>query len=183
MMSFITDTGMRPARRHPTRRQLIGGIGIALGSAAIAWPKDAQESAKQRASTGANQKRTSLHLDMDVKLSPARVYEVLLDEKQFAACTGLPAEIDPKVGGAFSMFKGQIVGRNIELIPAQRVVQAWRPAHWAPGIYSIARFELKPQGSGTVIALDHTGFPEGDFDSLNSGWHEHYWEPLNKLAS
>jgi activator of HSP90 ATPase len=167
----------------PTRRRLISGMAFALGSVGIAWPEDAPETMQERPSTGANKKRTSLHLDMDVKLSPARVYEVLLDEKQFAACTGLPAEIDPKAGGAFSMFKGQIVGRNIELIPAQRVVQAWRPAHWPPGIYSIVRFELKPQGSGTLIALDHTGFPEGDFDSLKSGWRSHYWEPLNKLAS
>jgi hypothetical protein len=109
-----------------TRRQWIGGVGIAIGSAAIAWPKNAQESVNERASTGANKRPTSLHLDMEVKLRPARVYQVLLDEKQFAACTGLPAEIDPKVGGAFTLFKGQIVGRNIELIACRSGV-ASRP--------------------------------------------------------
>jgi hypothetical protein len=30
------------------------------------------------------------------------------------------------------------------------------------------------------VILDHTGFPEGRFAGLDSGWHEHYWEPLKK---
>ena len=133
--------------------------------------------------TAANQSRTSLHQAIDFKASPQRMYEVLLDSKQFAAFTGLAAEIDPKAGGAFSTFGGLIVGRNIELIPNQRIVQAWRPTHWDAGIYSIVRFDLKPNGSGTTVVLDHTGFPEGEFDNLNSGWPIRYWEPLKKFLA
>lgn len=78
------------------------------------------------------------------------------------------------------MFGGMIVGRNVELVPNQRIVQAWRPTHWDPGVYSIVRFELKAQGPGTLVVLDHTGFPEGEFDHLDLGWRSHYWEPLKK---
>jgi uncharacterized protein YndB with AHSA1/START domain len=74
-----------------------------------------------------------------------------------------------------------IDGRNVELVPNQRIVQAWRPNHWGPGVYSLVKFELKPQGSGALVVLDHTGFPEGDFDGLNSGWSDKYWEPLKKF--
>ena len=35
--------------------------------------------------------------------------------------SGMPAEIDPKAGGAFTLFGGMIVGRNIELITNQDV--------------------------------------------------------------
>jgi uncharacterized protein YndB with AHSA1/START domain len=100
------------------------------------------------------------------KLGPQRIYEILRNSKQFAAFTGMPSNIDPAAGGAFSMFGGVIVGRNIELIPNQRIVQAWRPTHWDPGVYSIVKFELKPQGSGTLLILDHSGFPEGEYDHL-----------------
>jgi activator of HSP90 ATPase len=93
----------------------------------------------------------------------------------------MPAEIDPKAGGAFTTFGGQIEGRTVELVANQRVVQAWRPTHWDPGVYSIVRFELKPQGAGAIVVLDHTGFPEGDFDHLTWGWNAHYWEPLKKF--
>jgi activator of HSP90 ATPase len=81
------------------------------------------------------------------------------------------------------MFGGMIVGRNIELVPGQRIVQAWRPTHWPSGIYSIVRFELKAQGSHTTLILDHTGFPEGEFASLKYGWNLKYWNPLQKFLA
>jgi Activator of Hsp90 ATPase homolog 1-like protein len=71
-----------------------------------------------------------------------------------------------------------IYGRNVELIPNERVIQALR--RYRLGVYSIARFELKKQGSGTRVTLDHTGFPEGSYDHLYVGWKGHYWEPLRK---
>ena len=81
------------------------------------------------------------------------------------------------------MFGGMIVGRNIELVPGQRIVQAWRPADWPAGLYSLVRFQLKPATAGTTVILDHSSFPAGDFDSLTSGWYEHYWEPLKKFLA
>ena len=115
-----------------TRRQVLAGVAIAFGSLAArsaVWGTTQQQAMKETASTEENQKRTFLHQEINLKASPQRIYEVLLDSKQFAAFTGMPADIDPKVGGAFSMFGGLIVGRNIELIPGQRIVQAWRPTH------------------------------------------------------
>jgi activator of HSP90 ATPase len=169
----------------PTRRQVIAGVAMAFGGLAAgadAWGK-APQAATEAPSTGADKLRTYLHQEVDFKASPQRIYEVLLDSKQFAAFTGMPAEIDPKAGGAFSMFGGMIVGRNVELIPNQRIVQAWRPTSWKPGVYSIVKFELKEQGSGTKVVLDHTGFPEGTFRGLDSGWPERYWEPLKKFLA
>jgi len=167
-----------------TRRQMIARAAIAVGGLATglaARGKAQQQTMKETPGTAANQARTSLHLDFSLRASPQRVYEALLDSKQFAALSGLPAEIDPKPGGAFSMFGGQIVGRNVELVPNQRIVQAWRPTHLDPGTYSIVKFDLKTDGSGSVFSVDHKGFPEGDFDHLTDGWKSHYGEPLKKF--
>jgi activator of HSP90 ATPase len=73
-----------------------------------------------------------------------------------------------------------ITGHNLELIPSQRVVQAWRAGNWDEGVYSIARFELKGNGSETTLVFDHTGFPEGAEEELAGGWHKMYWDPLKK---
>jgi activator of HSP90 ATPase len=167
----------------PTRRQVGAAIAMVLGGLAAGSGVPAEQTMKEIPATAANKTRTSLHEDIDIKASPQRIYEALLDAKQFAAFTGRPAEIDPKAGGAFSMFGGLIAGRNIELVPNQRIVQAWRPTHWDPGTYSIVKFELKPESSATIVVLDHKGFPEGDFDSLDFGWHAHYWEPLKKFLA
>jgi activator of HSP90 ATPase len=168
----------------PTRRQLITGVATAFGGLALSsmvWGKTQPQQMQEAPSTAANQARTSLHQEVDFKAGSQRIYEVLLDAKQFAAFTGMPAEIDPKVGGAFSTFGGLIVGRNVELVANQRIVQAWRPTHWDAGTYSIVKFELKSQSSGTTVVLDHTGFPKGEFDHLNSGWPLRYWDPLKKF--
>jgi activator of HSP90 ATPase len=167
-----------------TRREMIGAVALAFGSLATAseiLAQAQQQTPKEAPNTPENAKKTSLHQEIEFKASAPRIYDALLDSKQFAAFTALPAEIDPKAGGAFTLFGGLIGGRNIELVLNQRIVQAWRPGHWDPGVYSVAKFELKPQGSVTVMVLDHTGFPEGDFDSLSSGWKSHYFEPLRKF--
>ncbi|HTZ99402.1 MAG TPA: SRPBCC family protein [Candidatus Aquilonibacter sp.] len=174
-------------RRHtaaralgPTRRQVILGVAAtSLSVSATAWGRAPQSNAEPP-STGADKLRTSLHQEIDLPADPHRIYAALLDSKQFAAFSGAPATIDPRPGGAFSIFGGQVTGRNVELMPHERIVQAWRPGSWPPGVYSIVKFEFKAQGAGTKVTLDQTGFPGGKFAGLDSGWHEHYWEPLKK---
>jgi activator of HSP90 ATPase len=87
------------------------------------------------------------------------------------------------VGGAFTLFGGYISGRHVELVPDQRIVQAWRAGGWDPGVYSIEKFELVEQRSGSKIVFDHTGFPKGKAEALALGWKAHYWEPLQKLLA
>jgi len=123
----------------------------------------------------------AIHQEEDFQASPQRIYEALLDAKQFQAFSGgRAAEIRREAGGTFSLFAGHIVGRNLELLPNRRIVQAWRVAPWPEGIYSIARFELRAQGPGTKVILDHTGFPPDLAEHLASGWQENYWQALRK---
>jgi activator of HSP90 ATPase len=91
--------------------------------------------------------------------------------------------VSPHAGGAFSVFDGYIVGRQLELVPNERIVQAWRVLSWPRGLYSIARFELSEQAGATTIVFDHTGFPKGTAEHLASGWQEHYWDPLTKILA
>jgi activator of HSP90 ATPase len=169
------------ASNRLTRRKAVGGIAVAFGSVFFRFRAMGQQSPmQQQPATAANQTRTSLHQEIELGAPPQRVLDALLDAKQFAAFTGMPATIDPAPGGAFTTFGGLIQGRNIEIVPAQRLVQAWRPTSWDPGVYSMVHFELKPRGTETTLVLDHTGFPEGDYDHLDTGWYLRYWSPLKK---
>jgi activator of HSP90 ATPase len=137
----------------------------------------------------------SIHQERVFRASRKRVYDALTDLRQFAkivelsgAMEGTPpgtkaAEISAVAGGAFTIFGGHIVGRQVELVPDQRIVQAWRVVDWKPGDYSIAKFELTEQGEETRLLFDHTGFPRGAAEHLASGWEEHYWEPLRKFLA
>jgi activator of HSP90 ATPase len=166
-----------------TRRNALVTLALATGGLALGLRATADTSPelKEVAGTATNQARTSLHYDVVLNATPHRIYEILLGSDKFATLTGLPADIDAREGGAFSMFGGLIVGRNVELVPDERIVQAWRPTSWDAGIYSIVRFELKVQDSKTQLVLDHTGFAEGLADHLNLGWSGHYLKPLAKM--
>jgi activator of HSP90 ATPase len=144
--------------------------------------KEAKDDLTMRTPSSADDplKAITIHQEIDLTANPQRVYEALLDAKQFSACSARPAEINREVGGAFSLFGGHIIGRSLEMVPNQRIVQAWRVVTWPEGAYSIARFELKAQGSGTLLTFDHIGFPEGLRDHLAEGWEDNYWSLLKK---
>jgi activator of HSP90 ATPase len=130
-----------------------------------------------------------IHQEVVFKATPKRIYETLLDSKSFSEFTGgAPAEISRDAGGAFSCFGGVISGRNIELLPNQRIVQAWRVGNWPDGVYSIVKFEMHQQGSETKLVMDHVGFPADlrahlNGEQPNGGWHRQYWEPLKKYLA
>jgi len=141
-----------------------------------------------------SQSEESIHQETMFKASRKRVYEALTDTKQFdkiiqrspemragQSFGTSPTAISREAGGAFSIFGGHIVGRQIELVPNERIVQAWRVVDWERGVYSIAKFELVEQGAGTKLVFDHTGFPKGQAEHLAEGWKGHYWEPLEKF--
>jgi activator of HSP90 ATPase len=175
----------------PTRRQVIAGLAVAFGGlglgSAMGWA-EVEEDVSHTAE--------AIHQEPVFKASRKRIYEVLTDAKQFdkviqmsgAVKTGMvkgtkPAEISREVGGAFALFGGYIFGRQLELVPNERIVQAWRVGSWEPGIFSIARFELVEQRSGTKIVFDHMAFPKGDGEHLAAGWKMNYWEPMEKLLA
>lgn len=170
---------MDPTRRQFTGRGAMAGVAIALGARGLSQ----QPAMEETPTTGANAARTSLHFDLEFAAAPRLLYGALLDSGQFAALTGLPAVIDPAAGGAISLFGGLIAGRNVELVENRRIVQAWRPTRWDPGVYSLVHFEFSVRGSGSALAFDHTGFPAGEYDHLYAGWQSHYWAALRKVAA
>ena len=119
--------------------------------------------------------------DLSFNASVEKVYSALTSAAEFGDVTGAPADISTDEGGAFTCFGGQIAGRHIELIPNERIVQAWRATSmWDEGVYSIVRFDLQQDGDVCKLRLTHTGYPEDAAGHLKGGWHKMYWYPLAK---
>jgi activator of HSP90 ATPase len=182
---------LRTAKHPETRRQWIARTTVTLGGLALTANRIYAAAPDEEISRTAE----SIHQEPIFKASPKRIYEALLDSKQFekvvqlsAAMKSMPAgsklaEISREPGGAFALFGGYVTGRQIELVPNERIVQVWRAGGWDAGAYSIARFQLTEQGSGTKIVFDHTGFPKGQAEHLAAGWKSNYWEPLDKFLA
>lgn len=175
----------------PTRRQMLFGAAVAFGGFALR-PSTAFATDSDELSHTAE----SIHQEQVFNASPSRIYEALTNAAQFDKVSKLsaamksgmapatePTKINPIAGGAFSLFGGYVTGRNIELVPNKRIVQAWRAGSWDRGIYSIAKFELVAQRSGTKLIFDQAGFPQSDAGHLVPGWHDNYWNPLARFLA
>ena len=181
-----------PRRTYsPTRRRALKDVAFAIGGVALA-PTAIVASPEEEISHSAE----SIHQEVLFKARRERVYEALMDSGKFGkvmqmsaamrsgmALGNRPTRISRKAGGEFVIFGGHIVGRHIELVPNERIVQAWRAVDWDRGVYSIAKFELLEHGSDTRVDFDHTGFPGDQAAHLAAGWKGNYWEPLTRLLA
>lgn len=196
---FSSSQGSSVATSGLTRRDfayrlatLFSGLGIA--GTAFGSPRKSRLTARP-AGEEISHSAEAIHMEVSFNAAPARVYDALTDAKQFNKVVQLsesmksiglgakPVEMSREAGGTFAAFGGYVTGRQIELVPGQRIVQVWRAGGWDPGVYSIAKFEIAAQGSGTRLVFDHTGFPQGKADHLLAGWKSNYWEPLAKFLA
>ena len=82
---------------------------------------------------------------------------------------GAPTDISADPGASFSCFGGMILGRNIELIRNQRIVQAWRAKPWESSVYSIAKFELRRKAPELESSLTIPDFYLNNVNTLRAG--------------
>ena len=125
----------------------------------------------------------SIHQEALIDATPLELYAYLTDGATFAAATGQAARLGARAGSAFALFDGRIEGRQIELVPGERVVQAWRfgeahPDVWDPGVYSIVRFTLTAEGDQTRFVVDHDAIPAEWHEHIDTGYPMFYQEPM-----
>ena len=171
---------------YPTRRDIARLAALAAGAALPSAVRAAT------GTPGLARDAEAIHQEVRFNAPRSRVYAALTKAEQFDAVSKLgvaaksmklgaaKTEIGANAGDAFRLFGGYIVGRQLELVPDTRLVQAWREQSWDPGQFSLVRFALADDGAGTRLAFDHTGFPRGAGEHLSIGWYQDYWDPLAK---
>ena len=192
MRGFMKEErSQAPVIQTLTRRQALVNAALAIGACgAISGIANAAPS------EDISRNSESLHQELVFKAHRKRIYEIFtstalfdkmthdIQAKESGASGAVhPTEISHEVGGVFSLFGGRIIGRHLELVAEERMVQAWRVAYWELGVYSIVRFDFAEQGPETKILFAHTGFPQGDAENLLNGWKLHYWQPLEKFLA
>lgn len=118
------------------------------------------------------------------RLSPERVYSLLVDSKLHSQLTGQQAMISKKVGGTFSIRGGRVSGIIVDLEPGKRLVQAWRSKEFPVGIFSMAAFQLsRTKDGGTELVLTHRGVPKDLIPAVEREWRNLYWEKIRALTA
>ncbi len=112
-------------------------------------------------------------------VTPKQVYDAFLSSKGHSEMTGGAARMSAKVGAPFTAWDGYITGKNLELLPDKKIVQAWRTSEFpAEAKDSILTIELSATKTGTKLQMTHSGIPNGQEKLYGPGWKENYWEPM-----
>jgi uncharacterized protein YndB with AHSA1/START domain len=112
---------------------------------------------------------------------PMKVYVAWLSSEEHSEFTGSKAEVDAKVGGAFTAWDGYITGSNRELLEGRRIVQSWRTTEFpkdSPDSMLTVHFD--PEGDGPPLPPVHAETPGGRGRQYHEGWIEFYVEPMKK---
>lgn len=104
-----------------------------------------------------------------------QLYEILMDSEKHSALLGMSTNISRKTGGAFTLFNGNVNGKNLLLIPNRLIVQSWRGNIWQEkDLDSILILTFSETTTGARIDLLHTLLP----DNFEEKWQAIYWQPL-----
>jgi uncharacterized protein YndB with AHSA1/START domain len=118
------------------------------------------------------------------KASPDTIYNLLADSVKHSEVTGRKAEISREVGGAFSTSGNDVTGINVDLVPARRIVQAWRHRRFPEGVFSMAAITLKPTpDGGTELVLTHRGVPKDLIPETEQAWRDQYWSRIREWVA
>src|SRR5688572_23974515 len=112
-------------------------------------------------------------------VSSAELFQTYMTSEKHGAALNAPASIDPKVGGAFSIFGEEgLRGTTLFVDMNRMVIQSWRGQVWAPNDSdSILVLLFEDRSDGGTILLAHVNVPEHAFARLNpDAWNEMYWK-------
>lgn len=120
----------------------------------------------------------SFDVSTTIPAPPGRIYDAWLDSKSHSAMTGAGAIVSDKPGGVFQAWDGYIEGRNLELEPGRRIVQAWRTVEFSDDEPD-SRLEITFQAvqGGTLVTIHHSELPPHGMQ-YEQGWRESYFDPM-----
>lgn len=114
-----------------------------------------------------------------IPAEPEEVYLALTFEPTIQLWTGEKAEMSAVPGSEFSLWNGNVVGRNVEFEESKKIVQQWYFGDQEEE--SIVTIKLHKDPKGTSVELRHTNIPDEDFEDIVYGWDNIYFADLREF--
>jgi uncharacterized protein YndB with AHSA1/START domain len=111
-----------------------------------------------------------------IPATPEEVYLALTNPLSIKLWTGAEAEMSLEAGSDFSIFDGDITGKNLEFIENKKIVQKWN--FDGQEEESIVTLKIHAHAKGTSIELLHTNIPDEVYEEFVDGWNSSYFGEL-----
>ena len=118
-------------------------------------------------------------LNATIPATPEEIYQAWLDSLAHSEMTGGEASMSDQIGAEVSAWDGYISGRNLALIPSERIVQSWRTSEFGDEHEdSVVTVVLEQVGDDTLLTLEHSNVPDEHRSYEEGGWQSNYFEPM-----
>lgn len=108
---------------------------------------------------------------IDIKAEPRDVYTALTNPFTIELWSGEEAIMSTKPGSEFSIWGGDIVGKNLAFETNHLIKQQWYFGEEEESVVSIKIWEKKTYSS---VELLHTNIPNEAYDNIVEGWKTAY---------
>lgn len=120
--------------------------------------------------------RCGVRFERRYEFAPEEVWSALTEPERLQRWLADVAEIELRVGGRFVLRWNESDGTHtddgkVRALETGRLLELDWTYPGEPD--SVARFELRPDGDGTILVLDHRGLPPGAIAGYGAGWHSH----------
>ena len=107
-----------------------------------------------------------------INTEPSDVYAALTNPFTIEIWSGYPAIMSTEAGSEFSLWEGDISGKNIEFIQDKKLVQEWYFGEQVEK--SIVTITITPDRGNSQVTVEHTNIPDEEYNDIAEGWREYY---------
>lgn len=107
-----------------------------------------------------------------INAEPSDVYAALTNPYTIELWTGYPAQMSTVPGSEFSLWEGDITGKNLEFVEDRKVVQEWYFGEQSEK--SLVTITITPDRENSQVTVEHSNIPDEEYADIAEGWKEYY---------
>lgn len=107
------------------------------------------------------------------------VYIALTNPFTIELWSGYPAQMSTDPGSEFSLWEGDIVGKNLAFEQDKMLKQQWY--FDGQDEDSIVTITLTQKGENTHAEVEHTNIPDEAYLEMKEGWKNHFFGTIKKF--
>jgi activator of HSP90 ATPase len=120
-----------------------------------------------------------LHRYYRIKGTTDEIYAALVNPFSIALWTGSEAVMSEEEESEFSLFGGDITGKNLRFEKGSKIIQEWYFGDQEEK--SIVTITLRQDRHFTKIELHHSNIPDDAYEEMAFGWDSYYFGALKEF--
>lgn len=114
-----------------------------------------------------------------INAEPSDIYSAITNPFTIELWSGYPAQMSTDPGSEFSLWEGDITGKNLEFIKDKKVVQEWYFGDRTEK--SIVTISISHDRENSIVTVEQSNIPDEEYNGIEEGWREYYFDAIKSF--